>query len=313
MSAHPITPGTEIPFPCWLWREYVCASKSWFYEPNGWPADDMLALGYTHYSTNGPDQRPEDVVIEQPLIRPEAAELHGKVAEALFPEQLGVASSDAKISDLAIAIAREFVPERDDALWESDIKRVTAIIARKLAPIEQELAAWHGLLNFSDEKCTPERVAERLDYWTDEGLRAEQLEWKNEKLKEEVERWQKLTKAANERFDRMMFEHLTETKTESEIKAIDEAGAEREADESIVDLLRTDLRILRARVAELEKDKERLDWLEDNYVHLVGYNPYPDMSGKQWVVRKTSSVKDKPSHEASLRAAIDAAKEGKKL
>lgn len=69
MSTHRITDTTKIPFPCWLWDSTERRWDRANFGPNSRFSEELHEC-YTHYSTNPPDQRPEDVGDEQCAKRP---------------------------------------------------------------------------------------------------------------------------------------------------------------------------------------------------------------------------------------------------
>ena len=67
-----------------------------------------------------------------------------------------------------------------------------------------------------------------------------------------------------------------------------------------------EIQSLRARIAELEKDRERLDWLEE-YAEMIDRDRHASGEAFGWTLEPT---KGEARCRATLREAIDAAREG---
>lgn len=183
MSTHRITKDTNIPFPRWLWHSQI---KQWIHASGGLlDKIDHLASGFTHYSTNQRDQRPEDVedgaTLKNPIFdgrcRAQAAsdpdEAH-LIAEACAKElcqEVGYTERDIENDVAAAIIARHNEPlvravdrlraEADRlhasiirlAVMGSDQKQFATVAEMQVAMLH----SWH-----QDAKADAERLRARL-------------------------------------------------------------------------------------------------------------------------------------------------------
>jgi hypothetical protein len=230
MSTHRITNTTKIPFPCWVHEVTYQPEWWWCSTREQYQQEVSCESIFTHYSDNGPDQRPEDVPSDKSDATPDSVSHSGHSDLARLSE------AAAKESCVALCFDSPYVLHKLSAI----ITRHFEPMARKVEELRSKEVAYQKAVANYDEWV--KRRTETVD-----ALRAE-----NERLRAELDALRTLWTEMRVVLAQSRDANCLCSYGATQVNAVQAANA-------ILNKMPTDIA---TELTALRADKERLDWLE---------------------------------------------------